>query len=55
MPQLFHFTVRDDAVAQRINAAAGKRVTVHYAQRMGIPTTCFGETDYHVQSVRVVE
>ena len=55
MPQLFHFTVRDDAVAQHINSAAGKRVTLHYQQRMGVPTTCFGETDYHVQSVRVLE
>jgi hypothetical protein len=55
MPQLFHFTVRDDAVAQQINGAAGKRVTLHYEQRKGIPTTCFGETDYHVQSARVVE
>ena len=55
MPQLFYFTVRDDAVAQQINAAAGKRVSLHYEQRKGVPTTCFGETSYHVQSVRTVQ
>ena len=30
IPEKFYFTVRDDAVASQINAAMGKRVTLHY-------------------------
>jgi hypothetical protein len=54
-PQLFAFTVRDDAVAQQINNAAGKRVALQYEQHKGVPTSCFGETEYFVKQVRVVE
>ena len=55
MPQLFLFSVRDDSVAQQINAATGKRVSLHYEEHRGIPTSCFGETQYFVTSVRAVE
>jgi hypothetical protein len=55
MPQLFYFSVRDDSVARQINNAAGKRVTLHYEQHIGVPTSCFGETEYFVNSVRAVE
>lgn len=54
MPELFRFTVRDDAVAARINEGLGRRVRLHYEQHPGIPTTCFGETDYFVTSVAPV-
>lgn len=55
MPQLFIFSVRDDSIAQRINQLAGKRVSLHYEQHKGVPTSCFGETEYFVTSVRVLE
>jgi hypothetical protein len=55
MPQLFHFTVRDDAVARRINDAAGQRVELHYQEHKGVPTTCFGETQYYVTGVRTLQ
>lgn len=51
----FHFSVRDDAVAGQINAALGKRVSLHYEEHMGVPTSCFGETPYYVVEVRVLE
>lgn len=54
MPEIFRFTVRDDAVAERINATMGERVTLHYEQHIGLPTSCFGETDYFVTDVRTV-
>lgn len=54
MPEIFRFTVRDDAVAERINQSMGQRVRLHYEQHMGIPTTCFGETDYFVTDVERV-
>src|SRR5690349_2198516 len=45
MPQIFQFSVRDEAMAQRINQALGKRVALHYEEHRGVPTSCFGETD----------
>lgn len=51
MPEIFHFTVRGDAVAAKINAVAGKRVALHYDQHKGIPLSCFGETQYFVTDV----
>ena len=54
MPEKFLFSVRDDAVAQRINATMGKRVALTYEQHIGVPTTCFGETEYFVTDVKEV-
>jgi hypothetical protein len=55
MPEKFFFTVRDDSVAAHVNQSSGKQVRLHYEQHMGIPTTCFGETEYFVTGVEVVE
>ena len=52
IPKKFAFTVRDDAVAGKINALAGKRVVLFYQQHKFIPTSCFGETEYFVANVR---
>ncbi len=54
IPEKFDFTVRDEAVAQRINLLAGKRVVLNYEQHRFIPSSCFGETEYFVASVREV-
>lgn len=54
IPDKFEFTVSDDAVAERINAMAGRRIVLHYRQHKFIPTTCFGETEYFVSEVRAV-
>jgi hypothetical protein len=54
-PEKFLFTVRDDEVAKLVNAAAGKRVTLNYEQHKGLPSSCFGETDYFVVGVTVIE
>ena len=53
--QIFPFTVRDDAVAAKVNAAAGKRVSLTYEEHPGIPGTCFGETAHFVTGVRTLE
>jgi hypothetical protein len=47
----FQFTVRDESVAAQINKVMGQRVSVHYEQKVGLPTTCFGETRYYVTGV----
>jgi len=49
----FYFTVRDDAVAQQITRAMGKRVSLHYEEKVGLPTTCFGDTRHYVTRVEV--
>jgi len=51
-PELWGFTVRDDEVARHVNSALGKRVTLHYREHPGVPTTCFGQTPYYVDAVR---
>ena len=51
----FYFTVWNDEVAERINRAMGKRVSLHYVEKVGIPTSCFGETRHYVDSVKGVE
>ena len=55
MTEKFYFTVRGDSVAARINENVGKRVALTYQQHKGIPTSCFGETEYFVVGVKVVE
>jgi hypothetical protein len=47
--------VKSDAVAARINDTLGKRVALSYQQHVGIPTSCFGDTEYFVTDVKVVE
>jgi len=51
MPQIFSFTVRNDSIAHVLELNAGKQVSLTYEQHRGIPTTCFGETDYFVTRV----
>ncbi len=50
----FQFSVRDDGIAALINKAQGQRVALSYAQHKGVPTSCFGETEYFVKGVRVL-
>lgn len=54
-PVLWNFTVRDPAVAAQINAVLGKRMALHYEEHRGIPTSCYGETNYFVNKVQVLE
>lgn len=55
MPEIFRFTVSDGAVARQVEADMGKRVALTYEQHRGIPTSCFGNTQYFITAVRVVE
>jgi hypothetical protein len=49
----FQFTVNDDRVAAELTQVMGKRVTLHYEEKVGLPTSCFGETRYYVTKVTV--
>lgn len=54
-PEIFQFSVRDDAVAKQIEAVVGKRVALNYEQHVNVPFSCFGETEYFVIGLRVIE
>jgi len=54
-PEKFLFTVRDDAVAAKINQAVGLRVALTYEQHVGLPTSCFGDTEYFVTNVKTIQ
>ena len=54
-PILFQFSVRSDSVARAIEALAGRQVQIHYQQHVGVPSSCFGETEYFVDAVRSVQ
>jgi hypothetical protein len=51
----FYFTVPDATVAEQINGSVGKRMALHYEQHRWIFNSCFGETQYFVTAVRVME
>ena len=51
----FFFTVHNDAVAKEVGAATGKRVTLHYEEKVGLPTSCFGETRHFVTKVTATQ
>ena len=52
-PEKFLFTIWDDAVAKEVTRAMGKRVTLHYEEKVGLPGSCFGDTRYYVTAVTV--
>jgi hypothetical protein len=54
-PEKFYFTVWDDKVAEEINRKIGKRVSLHYEEKVGLPTSCFGDTRHFVTGVTVVD
>jgi hypothetical protein len=53
IPERFAFTVRDPAVVQQLQNAMGKRVQVSYSQHVGVPTSCFGDTQYYADKAIV--
>ena len=53
-PQIFLFSIRDDDVAKQVAAAEGKRVSLAYEEKKGVPTSCFGETNHFVTGVKLL-
>lgn len=54
-PQIWHFSTRDEQVAENLLKAVGEQVRVHYSEHRGVPTNCFAETPYFAESFEVVE
>ena len=51
VPEKFAFTTRSDSIADLLNKYIGQPVVVDYEQHKGVPTTCFGDTEYFVVGV----
>jgi hypothetical protein len=56
-PVIWPFSVRmwDDRLPAQINKLMGERVVLHYSEFRNIPTNCFGETSYFVDSVKAAD
>ena len=54
MQERWTFSVRDDSIANIISSSMGQQVSLHYEEKRGIPTSCFGETDYFVTGARTI-
>jgi hypothetical protein len=55
VPEKFLFSVRDKSVITKINSSLGKKVSISYEQHKGIPTKCFGETEYFTVDAKPLE
>jgi hypothetical protein len=53
IPEKFAFTIHDEAVAEQVTKAMGKRVALHYEEKVGLPGSCFGETRYFVSGLTI--
>lgn len=47
----FLFSVRDDSVAREVTRLMGGHVKLKYEEHRGVPTSCFGDTQYYVNGV----
>ena len=53
-PQVWRFTVRDAALAEKMPALVGRSVRLRYTEHIGVPTSCFGDTGYFVEGFEFV-
>ena len=53
-PEKFLFTTRSDSLAAVLQKMSGQRVVLDYKQHVGVPGTCFGDTEYFVVGARPV-
>lgn len=54
-PEKFVFSIRSDSVANEVNKLNGRRVVLDYEEHRGVPTSCFGDTDYFVTGVKLMK
>jgi hypothetical protein len=51
----FHFSIPDDGVAKDVESHVGHRVALTYEEHKGVPSSCFGDTEYFVVGVKRTE
>ena len=54
-PQIWQFSVREKTVADQLDKAVGRTVQLHYTEHPGVPSSCFAETRYYVDSVTITD
>jgi hypothetical protein len=54
-PQIFPFTVRDEATVKKIQSFEGKKMSLHYQEKRGLPSSCFGDTNYFITDARKLD
>jgi len=55
MPEKFLFSVRDESLISKLNTSMGKKLALSYEQHKGVPTNCFGESEYYAVAVKLLE
>ena len=53
-PQVWYFSTRDDELAKQLSAAVGQSIQLRYDEHRGVPTSCFGDTQYYAESFKIV-
>ena len=48
------FSVRNDSIAHLIQKSMGNKVALAYEEHRGVPTSCFGDTQYFITGIRAV-
>src|SRR5690349_10991651 len=51
-PEKFVFSARSDSIAAELSRLSGQHVVLTYEQHKGVPTSCFGDTEYFITDVR---
>jgi hypothetical protein len=51
----FYFTTENDSVVSEINNSLGRKVALTYKQHKGLPTSCFGDTEYFAIELKVLD
>jgi hypothetical protein len=53
-PEIFSFSTRSDSIAHELSRLDGQRVSLDYEQHKGVPSSCFGDTEYYIVGVKPV-
>jgi len=53
IPEKFEFSVRSDELANQLMEHTGQKLVLTYAQHKGVPTSCFGDTEYFVEKMQI--
>jgi len=54
-PEKFEFSVRDDEIARQILAKHRQAHGAGLCATPGVPSSCFGDTEYFVEKVQVAQ
>ena len=50
--EIFYFSVPDDKISKEIESYSGHRVELQYEEHRGVPSSCFGDTQYFIVGVK---